>query len=303
MYRFIINKRYVDLLKIIARNGKHDILKLSRETRLSYGQMSIVIKQFTEEGIVYKERDEGPGVKVDVSITEKGKLIISYFEDIEKVINSGPAQEFGLVPIGSIVAWHKTFDSVSSGTATTDTLNKLVDTGATFQTDGVTTGMVVYNSTDGTYAIVDTIDSETQISLRADAQAGSATVDVFPDGNENYTIYGTTELPDNWVECNGQTLSDAESIYNGAVIPDLNSAAEETHGRFIRGAATTSGITEASQVKAHTHGITIGDGSGSSAQASGWDGVGTAGTQTSDSTGGTEGRPASVTMFWVMRIK
>jgi hypothetical protein len=46
----------------------------------------------------------------------------------------------------------------------------------------------------------------------------------------------TPSLPNGWVECNGQTLSDSESVYDGQVIPDLNG---ET--RFIRGGATSGG--------------------------------------------------------------
>jgi len=50
------------------------------------------------------------------------------------------------------------------------------------------------------------------------------------------TYANTPALPDGWVECNGQTLSDAESVYNGQVIPNLNGA-----NRFLRGNATSGG--------------------------------------------------------------
>ena len=46
---------------------------------------------------------------------------------------------------------------------------------------------------------------------------------------------GTPALPDGWVECNGQVLNDAASPYNGQAIPNLNSAAGYTAGRFLRG--------------------------------------------------------------------
>jgi len=174
------------------------------------------------------------------------------FAEIESFLNSTHNNEFGVAPIGSVIAWLKTFSSVSSGIATTDTLNKLVDTGATFQTDGVTAGMVVHNTTDDTYGIIDAVDSETSLSLRADAQEGSAVTDVFPDGNETYVVYATSELPDNWVQCNGQTLSDADSPYNGATIPDLN--ADAGTKRFLRG-ATGSGATGGSEN--HTHGTPV----------------------------------------------
>lgn len=38
----------------------------------------------------------------------------------------------------------------------------------------------------------------------------------------------TPTLPDGWVECNGQTLSDSDSPYNGDVIPNLNGTVAET---------------------------------------------------------------------------
>jgi len=52
---------------------------------------------------------------------------------------------------------------------------------------------------------------------------------------KSYT--NTPALPDGWVECNGQTLSDADSVYDGQVIPDLNG-----DNRFLR-ASSTSGST------------------------------------------------------------
>lgn len=54
-------------------------------------------------------------------------------------------------------------------------------------------------------------------------------------------------LPYGWVECNGQTLSDADSPINGEVIPDMNGDA-----RFIRG-SNVSGTTQTSQVLTHGH--------------------------------------------------
>lgn len=67
----------------------------------------------------------------------------------------------------------------SSGTATSDTASKLVDSGATFQTDGVVVGDVAYNLDDGTSALVTAVNSETSLNLASDA---------FPDGNEQYEV-------------------------------------------------------------------------------------------------------------------
>lgn len=55
---------------------------------------------------------------------------------------------------------------------------------------------------------------------------------------KSYT--NTPALPSEYVECNGQTLSDAQSVYNGQTIPDLNTGT--SYQRFLRG-STTSGTT------------------------------------------------------------
>lgn len=55
----------------------------------------------------------------------------------------------------------------------------------------------------------------------------------------------TPTLPFGWVECNGQTLSDADSVYDGQTIPDLNG-----DNRFLRGNAT-SGDTGGSEEHNH----------------------------------------------------
>ena len=90
MYRFIINKRYVNLLRAIAKPGKHDVLGISRETGITYSRMSNLIMQFSREGIVEKNRlNEGPGIKLDVSITEKGKIIIELFNKISEIMEKG----------------------------------------------------------------------------------------------------------------------------------------------------------------------------------------------------------------------
>jgi len=59
----------------------------------------------------------------------------------------------------------------------------------------------------------------------------------------------TPALPSGWVECNGQVLDDAESVYNGETIPDLNVA-----DRFLRGNATSGGTGGATTINiSHFH--------------------------------------------------
>ena len=54
---------------------------------------------------------------------------------------------------------------------------------------------------------------------------------------KSYT--NTPALDSRWVECNGQVLNDALSVYNGQTIPDLNGSSS-TH-KFLRGMTTSGG--------------------------------------------------------------
>ena len=56
-------------------------------------------------------------------------------------------------------------------------------------------------------------------------------------------------LPTGWVECDGSTLSDADSVYNGQTLPDLNG------GEFLRGNSTSGGTGGSTN---HNHGVNIG---------------------------------------------
>ncbi len=75
------------------------------------------------------------------------------------------------------------------------------------------------------------------------------------------SMVGVPALCYGWVECNGQTLSDALSPMNGQVIPNLNGNAggADTFGNgkaavYLRG-GTISGIYSNDQIKAHPHGV------------------------------------------------
>ncbi len=62
------------------------------------------------------------------------------------------------------------------------------------------------------------------------------------------TLTGVPALPAGWVQCDGQVLSDADSLLDGTTIPDLNG-----DNQFMRG-NSTSGGTGGSETMAHTHG-------------------------------------------------
>ena len=104
---------------------------------------------------------------------------------------------------------------------------------------------------------------------------------------KDYT--NTPTLSDEWVECNGQTLVDAESVYDGQVIPDLNGDAVTLHGSTTSG---TVGDTE------HDHGDgsyrTVNDDTnqGQSATVVGTSGVSYSGTLIN-----------THSVVWIIRIK
>ena len=54
---------------------------------------------------------------------------------------------------------------------------------------------------------------------------------------KDYT--NTPALSGDFVECNGQTLSDADSVFNGQVIPDLNGDARFLYGHSASGSTKT----------------------------------------------------------------
>ena len=130
------------------------------------------------------------------------------------------------------------------------------------------------------------------------------------------SLTNTPALPANWVECNGQTLSDAASVYNGVVIPNLNGSGSTTK-RFLRG-HTASGavggedthtLSEA-ELPAHSHVVptcssgNFGNQSGRPIQG---DSALTNGnnpaTQNTGSGSAHNNLPSYYEVVWVMRIK
>lgn len=68
-----------------------------------------------------------------------------------------------------------TLKQIVYGTATATTASKLIDSSATFQTDGVSAADFVWNHTDGTHTTVVSVDSETQLTV---------TDNIFASGEE-----------------------------------------------------------------------------------------------------------------------
>ncbi len=184
-------------------------------------------------------------------------------------------------PVGGIIAWAKTFDTQDSGTTTSTTANKLVQSGQNFLTT-VSVGNVVYNTTDLTFAYVTVVDSDTQLTLSADIMVSG----------EAFTIYSTPALPSAWAECNGQVLSDATSPYNGATLPNLNGSTEGT-SLFLRGArfsGSTGGVDN------HAHTVSF-------PQAVNNAGTAFGNSSGSNSTGAASNIPPYYQVVWIMRVR
>ena len=77
---------------------------------------------------------------------------------------------------------------ISTGTANTNTANKLIDSTANFSVDGVQVRDIAVNTTDnGDFAaFIGAIDNSTTLSL---VDVSNSNSDKFPDGNETYEIY------------------------------------------------------------------------------------------------------------------
>ena len=136
----------------------------------------------------------------------------------------------------------------------------------------------------------------------------------------------TATLPDGWVECNGQVISDSESALDGQIAPNLNgepSGANSpgTSGKyamFLRG-GTASGGGQLDQFQGHFHranymGTTVfqgGVGSGAEIIWRDVSGFTSDISITSPVTDGVNGvprtgsetRPVNMSVVWILRIK
>lgn len=122
------------------------------------------------------------------------------------------------------------------------------------------------------------------------------------------SLTGTPQtLPSNFVECNGQTISDVNSVYNGQVIPNLNGS-----NYFLRGNSTSGGTggeaahtLTIAEMPAHTHDYTT-PGSNVFKLAGASESSGLPSVDTVGSTGGGgshENRPPFYNVVWIVRIK
>lgn len=186
--------------------------------------------------------------------------------------------------IGTIKAWNKTYGSADSGN--TDGIGGgtsiLKDSGQNFNTT-IKPGMIVRNTTDGTYAWVTVVTSDTELAISSDIM----------DDSENYTIYKTVALNALWAECDNSVISDSESPYNGETLPNLNLSGAS--GRFLRGGTSSNVLTgNVNRVQMHS-GLSSGAASGGGfASNVDWP---------ADNGQVTFQEEPALTVFWIMKIK
>jgi len=120
------------------------------------------------------------------------------------------------------------------------------------------------------------------------------------------TLTGTPALPPEFVECNGQTLNDSESVYNSQTIPNLNG-----DSRFLRGNSTSGGTGGAATVTlstanlpAHSHTLTGGAVGSPGSTVGATTNIGTTFTSSSVGSGTAhENLPPYYNVVWIMRVK
>ena len=121
-------------------------------------------------------------------------------------------------------------------------------------------------------------------------------------------LTGCPEMPSGWIECDGSTISDDQSPFNGTTIPDLNG-----DNRFFRG-NDTSGATggesthtlTAAEIPAHSHTVSYRTGTGTASM------IGAANSTTATSSRSTssvgsgsahENKPPFYDVVYIMRYK
>lgn len=163
-------------LAVVQRGGAFDDYELiehpfaaaGENTELEFAQQVERIDIFTYDG------------KCDYGLTRD--LVKDYGDKIELFSDSFYSLDFYT---RRVEVTSKSYAPKESGTNTSTSADKLVDSAATFSTLNVAVADVVANITKNKYASVTTVDSETQLSL---------STDIFPvaQGNDNsYSVEGT----------------------------------------------------------------------------------------------------------------
>ena len=76
-----------------------------------------------------------------------------------------------------------------SGTTTATTASKLVNSAATFESSGITTGAIIYNTTNSTSTTVTAVDSDTTLSVADDIFASDEDYVLYTEKVKDVALY------------------------------------------------------------------------------------------------------------------
>lgn len=106
-----------------------------------------------------------------------------------------------------------TFPVASTGTATGGTTSSLVNSGATFLSDDIQAGDIIYDSTNGEYAYVVSVDSDTTITTTAKTTTWSGAAYETNSLVQAYDSSDTAYVPYIYAEATTTSVSETTTIY------------------------------------------------------------------------------------------
>lgn len=151
---------------------------------------------YVHRGTLYKINNAGVRTSLGTLNTTDGRVDISYNGSNILIVDGTNGYIYSIT--------YSTFfqiEQISTGTTTSTTTGKLVDSGASFNTDGTKAGQVAYNTTDGTQSIISAVDSATTLSVVDDnfpsGKAYTIGSSAFPNGANTCTWVGQEFVADN----------------------------------------------------------------------------------------------------------
>jgi len=132
------------------------------------------------------------------------------------------------IDLNQVVSFVDLESERSSGTTDASATNKLKDSTADFTTDGVAVGDKVYNTTDGTEAEVQNVDTSTQLALSADIFTTGEDYVVRPVGGGNEACCEAAGYRWDGTDCLGKKLPNIPPV--GPGIPPVGGPVDGSGG-------------------------------------------------------------------------
>ena len=93
IYRFVIKQNYVDLLMSMEFETKK-IKELAKTSGMDYCNLTRVMQEFRLEGIIKMVPENNPMNEAYIlSLTEKGKKVLSLLNEIKKIVQTNDSIE------------------------------------------------------------------------------------------------------------------------------------------------------------------------------------------------------------------